>query len=936
MKRVLSYLHIKQVVAALITFSLVLSPVVSSLAMGVTPASANEIAAVEKGAEVSSPVSASGVEAPVQDEPGFDDVSYNGNPTSADNPVQGSPVDKGTFTDGEPDNDVDNDADSESDAVLPEQEQEKPVFYSLAVPRAAETFVKVSITAQANGNFLSAPQIGVSVSSQEAEKFGYKDSVTSGVSVFDAMVKLHEIMYGSAFTANTAPNYLDPGTGFVNKLFGIKTSLNGFLHNGGYPGGKNGATVLTQSVVDGDTVDFFLYQDTECWTDTISWFTQDGRYVSSVKANGVNPIELGVEGCLFMAGYAFENPAQMHDAGDPVSRASFGWVNTSTGKITPVSGVRTNDNGAAEVPSPSNEGTYYLTTFLAASDIDIDDEAYPLIMTLLKVTVDKSYVPPKDKCALSSLEVADFNSNPNALAVSPAFNSDVFGYKLAKPLPYQSAAYMRMFYVRATSANAKATITASLNGCTPITLTSGAAWNKGMFSGSNALKPGHNVLEVTVSAPRGAVTETVKYSMRIYMEDPSAKETPPSKDDVQAALDKAGNTLATTVTNPTYGAIGGEWSVFGVMRSGRGVTDEYIQTYADSVARELVTNNGVLGSNTASEYSRVVLALTSAGYNVEDFAGHNLLEPLGDMSLVCKQGVNGPVWALIALDSHGYDVSLKERARAIRTVRDALVDEILGAQLSDGGWDITNKSLDPDMTAMALIALAPYKADAGVAAAITKATNGLSKALTEVYGTHDLNTLSPESCAQVIMALTTLGINPATDTRFISAGTSCIGQLNKYALSSGGYSKTFGGKIDVMSTEQANLALETYMRYLAGKPGLFNMADISTNKTWTPGPNWYKNTAQSLSPAQSKALTKSLGGALEDLQATDSDKLKSKAETNPLAKTANEPSLATPVDEEGNANISRAVLIGFGVLLVGGGVIGAVYSASNILRARKK
>ena len=45
------------------------------------------------------------------------------------------------------------------------------------------------------------------VSSDEAEKFGYTDSV-SGVSALDVLVKAHELIYDKNFTAETKDDYL--------------------------------------------------------------------------------------------------------------------------------------------------------------------------------------------------------------------------------------------------------------------------------------------------------------------------------------------------------------------------------------------------------------------------------------------------------------------------------------------------------------------------------------------------------------------------------------------------------------------------------------------------------------------------------------------------------------------------------------------------------
>lgn len=137
------------------------------------------------------------------------------------------------------------------------------------------TTVNVDFTAQAAGKFLIPPQFNVAVSSDEAEKFGYTDSV-DGVSALDVLVKANEIMFGDAFTSETKDEYLVvPASGFASKLFGIETDANGFILNGGYAndgtesqsGGYNGTTVTTQVVSNGDRVEFFCYQDQMMWGD---------------------------------------------------------------------------------------------------------------------------------------------------------------------------------------------------------------------------------------------------------------------------------------------------------------------------------------------------------------------------------------------------------------------------------------------------------------------------------------------------------------------------------------------------------------------------------------------------------------------------------------------------------------------------------------------
>ncbi len=138
---------------------------------------------------------------------------------------------------------------------------------AVATPALAENEeqVTVNITAQADGSFLCAPLLGIQVSADEAENYGYEDGV-DGVSALDALVKLHAIKYGESFTSESAQNYLIIGDyGSPSLAFGYAGRYSGFAFNGAYPndgtesalGGYNGTVETTQQIKDGDTVEFF-------------------------------------------------------------------------------------------------------------------------------------------------------------------------------------------------------------------------------------------------------------------------------------------------------------------------------------------------------------------------------------------------------------------------------------------------------------------------------------------------------------------------------------------------------------------------------------------------------------------------------------------------------------------------------------------------------
>ena len=300
---------------------------------------------------------------------------------------------------------------------------------------------------------------------------------------------------------------------------------------------------------------------------------------------------------------------------------------------------------------------------------------------------------------------------------------------------------------------------------------------------------------------------------------------------IQTELEEHLETLLEKVPAPVVGSIGGEWAVLALARAGYEVPEDYYSNYYEKLIQKLKENNGILDSRKYTEYSRVVLALTSIGYDVTDVGGYNLLKPLADFDKVVWQGINGPIWALIALDSHGYKIPTAPEG-AEQVTRENLIAYILDNQLDDGGWALSENTADPDMTAMALQALAPYyDSNSEVKAAVDEALECLSGIQLANGGFVSWDTENMESTAQVIVALTALGIDPATDTRFVKEGGNPITALLAYAVEGGGFKHTLNGEYNQMATEQGTYALVAYDRFLEGKTSLYDMSDveISTN-----------------------------------------------------------------------------------------------------------
>lgn len=276
---------------------------------------------------------------------------------------------------------------------------------------------------------------------------------------------------------------------------------------------------------------------------------------------------------------------------------------------------------------------------------------------------------------------------------------------------------------------------------------------------------------------------------------------------------------------PQVGSIGGEWLVIGLARA-EILPDETAEGYYRNVV-DYINEKGSakLDRNKSTENSRLILALTALGKNPEDVNGYNLLQPLADFNFVKKQGINGPVWALIALDSLQYEIP--ETTSKEQTTREKLIDYLLEKQLPAGGWAIGEQGADPDMTGMAIQALAPYyKKNEAVKCAVDKALGYYSAIQREDGGLSEA-TDSPESCAQMITALSALGIDPETDGRFIKSGNSIVDCLLRFSLENG-FAHNIGGEYNQMSTEQAFYAMTAANRLREGKSALYDMCDLLT------------------------------------------------------------------------------------------------------------
>ena len=310
--------------------------------------------------------------------------------------------------------------------------------------------------------------------------------------------------------------------------------------------------------------------------------------------------------------------------------------------------------------------------------------------------------------------------------------------------------------------------------------------------------------------------------------------TKPVGPDVQTVYQTTGDYLASKGT-PIVGSIGGEWLTIGLARSGRTVPAGYYDNAVAYVKKNINGETHRLDKNKSTDNARLILALTAISKDVTDVGGYDLLAGLDDMKYIKRQGTNGPVWALIALDSHGY-------TPAGSVTRDQLVETILSLQKDSGAWYInsTNKTDDVDMTAMAIQSLAPYyETNDAVKTAVDKALTWLGTmqkadgSFAEMAGAAS----SSESTAQVLVALCAMGIDPTADVRFAKNSFHVLDGLLTFYTGTAFKHQASDATVDQMATEQSYYALAAYMRLVGGQTALYDMTDVACGKhtfgAWT-------------------------------------------------------------------------------------------------------
>ena len=297
----------------------------------------------------------------------------------------------------------------------------------------------------------------------------------------------------------------------------------------------------------------------------------------------------------------------------------------------------------------------------------------------------------------------------------------------------------------------------------------------------------------------------------------------------QAADIKYEDALASTLANlnqennVSIGSTKGEWLILALARGNiisgtdtSGIGASYLNTLFTTLRDSQDTKLTL-----STDYARITLAMSSLGVE----APESVLDVVRDYDRVTTQGINAVTYALLALDSKTYN---DEGDAALRK---QYVDYLLDNACESGGWvyggDKTSAA-DVDMTAMVLQALAPYYLKDDASEALTTAVKNALSALKTMQkstgGFASYGTYNAESTAQVIVALTALGIDP-TSAEWKQTGDPIDALLHFYDASASMFRHTTNGKTDQMATEQSAYALVAYKRFASKQNTLYDMSD---------------------------------------------------------------------------------------------------------------
>lgn len=248
------------------------------------------------------------------------------------------------------------------------------------------------------------------------------------------------------------------------------------------------------------------------------------------------------------------------------------------------------------------------------------------------------------------------------------------------------------------------------------------------------------------------------------------------------------------------------WTVLVLAKAGNKTVYPEFENYVNTIVE------AQYASLYPANFALIYLSELARGNDTTNIGGHNMLASLKDVDYTAQTYLSSLYFPLIALD-------YKETPE-YSGVRKAIVDTILAAQQSDGGFPYCSVDTgygitsDPDTTSFVLKALADFKSVPEVSTAIEKALAYLETQKFDdgAYGYVAWSSKSAESTAQAIIAKNCLG----------EACDDSVTALKTFINPETGAGKNaYSGEDDVMTTYQTLLALLDVKDRAEGGKGVY-------------------------------------------------------------------------------------------------------------------
>lgn len=772
-----------------------------------------------------------------------------------------------------------------------------------------------SVTVQASfydgrsQEFVMVPQ-ELEVNSGEATKLGYETKgLTQNadeVTVFDALVKAHEVLLGGTDGVTDALTLNSSGwlTTVMGETDPFSFAVNGVAPNNGIydenSKGYTGYSADQATLNDGDEVQFFFYEDGDQYSDLYATFDKDTALIRPEDT-----LELVASGYVYVY-YNYSTPEVIAERTQKISGARLCTLNMETGKLSPIAEKVTDSNGKVSV-SFQEEGIYYLTL---QSDKDY------LIAPICKVTVSADAPAQERSCRLTSLNVMNFSgftAKPSkALDLTPAFAPDTTEYS-AEEWAFPSTKLNQMCYVSVEPEEETAKVEIAFNGKVA----------SGNYVGD--MLPGQdNVLTITVTNGEQSKTYTVTIPMAadpaapVLVGDKTAaatvkkggsytldltqvfkKGTSDADLTYQVSVDGAAaesvvdgtytNTWAKSgtytlvftaksgkLTSPTYTVtlnvqpetvlvmhnIAAKYAASGVAQDSNSywlAADmmAYEKTFPDSAnkltreQKQAMVDVAVKTMETSTkpgDLSKSIIALTAMGYDATKITTDSgaALDGVAKLAAMVNDKKNTDVTNIYTLPY--VMIALQQFGDTYKAELGKLTNSALDQKLENGGWS-WGANFDADATNPVILALAPYvETNPDVKDAMDKAVTAMA-----AYQKKDGSVGNGASTGLAIAAVSALGMDPAAFVNATSGKSLADGLLVNALASEDG----FDSNANSFGTEQGFRGLIALANYQEGKS--YRLYDFS-GQTLVPAVAtfWAQNAAVSVKtiPADAAVVVK--------------------------------------------------------------------------------